>query len=71
MYDLSTKKETRNHYQWSSSRSVYLWNIIVYGDYRSAPPGDSYRDIYMYDLAAKPIKPQAAFSARITSGKHH
>jgi beta propeller repeat protein len=69
MYDLSTKKKTQITTSGKAVSPSIYGNIIVYGDYRSAPPGDSYCDVYMYDLAAKPIKPQAAFTAETTSGK--
>lgn len=69
MYDLFTKKKTQITTSGTAVDPSIYENIIVYGDYRSAPPGDSYRDVYMYDLDAKPIKPQAAFTAERTSGK--
>lgn len=69
MYDLFTKKKTQITTSGTAVSPSIYGNIIVYGDYRSAPPGDSYCDVYMYDLAAKPIKPQAAFTAEMTSGK--
>ena len=70
MYNLSTQKET----QITTSGSAYSPDIygdrIVYRDNRQRlPPGDGYfSDIYMYDLTARPIEPQAGFTSNVTSG---
>ena len=70
MYNLSTQKET----QITTSGSAYDPDIygdrIVYRDNRQRlPPGDGYFcDIYMYDLTARPIEPQAGFTSNVTSG---
>jgi beta propeller repeat protein len=70
MYNLSTEKET----QITTSGSAYDPDIygdrIVYRDNRQRlPPDDGYfSDIYMYDLTAKPIEPQAGFTSNVTSG---
>ena len=70
MYNLSTQKET----QITTSGNAYDPDIygdrIVYRDNRQRlPPGDGYfSDIYMYDLTAKPIEPQAGFTSNVTSG---
>jgi len=70
MYNLSTQKET----QVTTSGHAYDPDIygdrIVYNDNRQRlPPGDGYfSDIYMYDLTARPIEPQAGFTSNVTSG---
>ncbi|HEX3078642.1 MAG TPA: PKD domain-containing protein [Lachnospiraceae bacterium] len=70
MYNISSQKET----QITTSGSAYSPDIygdrIVYRDNRQRlPPGDGYfSDIYMYDLTARPIEPQAGFTSNATSG---
>ena len=68
MYDLSTEKKTQITTSGCALSPVIYGNIIVYGDYRNAPSGDMYCNVYMYDLAAKPIKPTATITADKTSG---
>jgi beta propeller repeat protein len=69
MYDLSTKNET----QISTSGLAYSPDIygdkIVWEDARAQTGNDPDRcDIYMYDLSAELTKPQASFTASVTSG---
>lgn len=72
MYNLSTQKET----QITTSGSAYSPDIygdrIAYSDNRQKlSPGDGdgyFSDIYMYDLTARRIEPQAGFTSNVTSG---
>ncbi|AKB36716.1 cell surface protein [Methanosarcina siciliae C2J] len=72
MYNLSTQKET----QITTSGSAYSPDIygdrIVYSDNRqrlSRGDGDvNFSDVYVYDLTAGPIEPQAGFTSNVTSG---
>src|SRR5690606_3835068 len=70
MYNLSTQKETRITTSGSAMGPDIYGDRIVYSDNRQRlPPGDGYFcDVYMYDLTAKPIEPQAGFTSNVTSG---
>ena len=69
MYDLDTSKETlittgnADQYYPTISYDEIVWQA-VYND----TVNGSKTDIYVYNLNAKPEKPQAAFTANITSG---
>jgi PGF-pre-PGF domain-containing protein len=70
MYDLSTQKETQITTSKGAMDPDIYGGIIVDRDNREGlPTGDGYLcDIYMYNLTAKPIKPQAVFTSNVTSG---
>ena len=70
MYDLSTQKETQITTSGSAMSPDIYGDIIVDVDFREGlPTGDGYLcDIYMYNLTAKSIKPQAVFTSNVTSG---
>lgn len=70
MYNLSTQKETQITTSGSAMGPDIYGDRIVYMDNRQRlPPGDGYfSDIYMYDLTARPIEPQAEFTSNVTSG---
>ncbi len=70
MYNLSTKKETQITTSGSAMEPDIYGDRIVYSDNRQRlPPGDGYFcDIYVYDLTARPIEPQAGFTSNVTSG---
>ncbi|AKB36473.1 cell surface protein [Methanosarcina siciliae C2J] len=70
MYNLSTQKETQITTSGSAHDPDIYGDRIVYRDNRQRlPPGDGYFcDIYVYDLTARPIEPQAGFTSNVTSG---
>ena len=70
MYNLSSQKETQITTSGSAHSPDIYGDRIVYRDNRQRlPPGDGYfSDIYMYDLTARPIEPQAGFTSNVTSG---
>jgi beta propeller repeat protein len=69
MYDLSTQKETQITTSGGVQDPDIYGNRIVYRKYsRQRLPLDSvfFSDIYMYDLTARPIEPQAGFTSNVT-----
>lgn len=70
MYNLSTQKETQITTSGSAMGPDIYGDRIVYRDNRQRlPPGDGYfSDVYVYDLTAGPIEPQAGFASNVTSG---
>ncbi|AKB80696.1 cell surface protein [Methanosarcina barkeri 3] len=70
MYNLSSQKESQITTSGSAHSPDIYGDRIVYRDNRQRlPPGDGYfSDIYMYDLTARHIEPQAGFISNVTSG---
>lgn len=63
MCNLSTANETRISTSGRASTPAIYGDRIVWRDMRTNQSA-----IYMYDLSAEPIKPQASFTANVTSG---
>ena len=64
MYDMSTANATRISTNGSAYSPAIYGDRIVWQDRRTNQSA-----IYMYDLSAEPIKPQASFTANVTTGE--
>jgi beta propeller repeat protein len=73
MYDLSTQKETQITTSGGAEDPDIYGDRIVYRKYsRQRLPLDDvfFSDIYIYDLTARPIEPQAGFTSNVTLEQH-
>jgi beta propeller repeat protein len=73
MYNLSTQKETQITTSGGVTEPDIYGDRIVYRKYsRQRLPFDDvfFSDIYMYDLTARPIEPQAGFTSNVTLEQH-
>jgi beta propeller repeat protein len=69
VYDLSTHRETRISTSGFADNPAIYGDKIVWADSRNDDGSGNFCDIYIYDISAKPAKPQAAFTAKMITGK--